>query len=381
MTEHSTRFTPFAQEHWQSRWERSVEFNVADSAVRCVALGELLDDRSLDALRSMELYYPQINGTVLLRERIAAMYEGVTPDHILVTVGAAEANQLLCQTLLTPDDHVVVIEPGYRQVRGLAENLGCAVTVVELDEQAGWDLAVEDIRQAMRPSTKLVYVVNPNNPTGAILSESQMSSLVDAVTSHGAWLLCDEVYRGTEHLGPETPTFAGRHPRVLVVSSLSKAYGLCGLRVGWIVGEAAVVEECWRRHEYAVISAAGPSMFIAELALEPDRRRALLARQRVYLHEGRDRIERWASESQGLVSCQPLRSTALALVRYHFEMSSVEVADAIREKCSVLVIPGAFMGAERHLRITHALGADYLDEALERMTHVLGELSGSDRAG
>lgn len=375
MTQQATRFTPFAQEHWQSRWERSVEFNVADSAVRCVALGELLDDGSLDSLRGMELYYPQINGTVLLRERIAAMYDRAAPENVLVTVGAAEANQLLCQTLLTPADHVVVIEPGYRQVRGLAENLGCEVSVVELDEWAGWDLAVDDIRQAMRPSTKLVYVVNPNNPTGSILTEPQMVSLVDAVTSAGAWLLCDEVYRGTEHLESETPTFAGRHPRVLVVSSLSKAYGLCGLRVGWIVGEAAVVEECWRRHEYAVISAAGPSMFLAELALEPSRRRALLERQRAYLHEGRDRIERWVDENQDLVSCQPLRSTALALVRYHVELSSVEVADAIREKGSVLVIPGAFMGAERHLRITHALGADYLDASLERMTDVLRELS------
>src|SRR5581483_1301581 len=255
MTMTAATFQPFLMERWQSLYEHEVEYNLADSAVRCAPLELLLDDGDLERLARLELFYPPVNGSDRLRERIAATYTPQPPaDEVLVTVGAAEANALVCQTLLEPGDRVPVIEPGYRQVRGLAENAGCAVDVVQLRFEDGWELDPDALRAAVGPQTKLVCVVNPNNPTGTILSAEARAAVIDAVDASGAWLLADEVYRGSERDGAETESFWGAHPRVVCVNSLSKAYGLCGLRVGWVVAPQPLAEELWRRHEYAVIS-------------------------------------------------------------------------------------------------------------------------------
>ena len=278
-------FQPFLMERWQSLYEHEVDFNLADSAVRCAPLDFLLDPDDLAELGRLELFYPPVNGSEQLRQRIAATY---TPepgdDEVLVTVGAAEANALVSQTLLERGDRVTVIEPGYRQVRGLAENLGCAVDVVQLRYEDGWELELDTLRRNVGAQTKLLSVVNPNNPTGTILSPEARAAILDVVDASGCWLLADEVYLGSERDARETESFWGAHPRVICVNSLSKAYGLCGLRIGWVVAPRPLLEELRRRHEYAVISASLPSVFAAERALL--KREALLERQRLLVRDG-----------------------------------------------------------------------------------------------
>jgi len=363
-------FQPFQMERWQSLWEHEVDYNLADSAVRCAPLDLLLDGDDLQELAALELFYPQVNGTELLRERIAATY---TPqprtDEILVTVGAAEANALVCQTLLEPGDRVTVIEPGYRQVRGIAENLGCAVDVVELRADDGWSLDPDALRAAVGPHTKLVCVVNPNNPTGTVLSADARTALLDAVDTNGAWLLADEVYRGSEHDGVETESFWRAHPRAIAVNSLSKAYGLCGLRIGWVVAPQPLLDDLWRRHEYAVISASLPSVFLAERALA--KRDALLARQRGLVRDGKALYERWLSDHRTLVTAQATAATALSFPHVTAPLPSVQVAEEIRARGSVLVIPGSMMGSEGHVRLTVGFEPEFLGPALDRIADVL----------
>ncbi len=368
-------FRPFLMEQWQSLHEHEVELNLADSAVRCAPLGLLLDEGELEELAGLELFYPQVNGTDALRERIAATY--ATPpsaDEVLVTVGAAEANALVCQTLLEPGDRVTVIEPAYRQVRGLAENLGCTIDVVRLHEESGWELDLDELRRAVGPETKLLSVVDPNNPTGTILSGEARAAIVELVEESGCWLLADEVYRGSERDGVESASFWGAHPRAVCVNSLSKAYGLCGLRVGWVVAPRALVEQLWRRHEYAVISASLPSVFLAERALAPAKRTELLARQRSLVAAGAELYERWLAGHAELVTAHRPAATALSFPRYAGGLSSEQVADALRTQASVLVIPGSMMGAEGHVRISVGFEPEFLATALERVADVLGGL-------
>ena len=374
MTETATEFRPFLMERWQSLWEHEVDFNLADSAVRCAPLELLLDGDDLMELAGLELFYPQVNGTELLRERIAATYAPQPrTDEILVTVGAAEANALVCQTLLEPGDRVTVIEPGYRQVRGLAENLGCAVDVVELRADDGWSLDPDAVRTAVGPQTKLVCVVNPNNPTGTVLTPEARTAVLDAVESSGAWLLADEVYRGSEHDGVETESFWQSHPRAIAVNSLSKAYGLCGLRIGWVVAPQPLLDDLWRRHEYAVISASLPSVFLAERALA--KRDALLARQRGLVRDGKALYERWLEDHPRLVTAQPTAATALSFPHVAASLPSAQVAEEIRARGSVLVIPGSMMGSEGHVRLTVGFEPEFLGPALDRIAHVLEELA------
>ena len=369
-------FQPFLMERWQSLYEHEVELNLADSAVRCAPLGLLLGADDLDELAKLELFYPQVNGTDLLRERIAQTYAPApAQDEVLVTVGAAEANALVCQTLLEPGDRVTVIEPGYRQVRGIAQNLGCAVDVVQLRDETGWQLDLDELRAGIGPRTKLLYVVNPNNPTGTIHSSEARAAILEAVDASGCWLLADEVYRGSERDIVETESFWGAHPRAACVNSLSKAYGLCGLRIGWVVAPQPLAEDLWRRHEYAVISASLPSVFLAERALEPAKRSELLARQRDLVRDGAELYAGWLDEHAGLVSARPAPATALSFPRYAAGLPSEQVADAIRTRASVLVIPGSMMGCDGHFRLTVGFEPAFLGAALERIADVLSELT------
>jgi aspartate/methionine/tyrosine aminotransferase len=219
--------------------------------------------------------------------------------------------------------------------------------------------------------------VNPNNPTGSILSREEMQRIVALCRKTGAWLHADEVYRGTELSGNETPTFWGMYDKVICVNSLSKAYGLAGLRIGWAVASAEMIQELWRRHEYAVIAASGPSMKLAEIALQPKKRQMLLDRQRRLSREGHAVLESWVQKQEGRFSVSRAVATSIAFVQYHFNMPSAELADYLRKKVSVLVAPGAYLGTENHLRITVGYEPQKVKTALERIGVAVAELVGT----
>ena len=367
-------FQNFQLEYFQSQFERAVEINLADSSVKCASVQELLGGDDPQPLIDLPLYYPEVNGTALLRERIAALYPGASAGNVLVTVGAAQANWMLASTLLDAGDEVIVVSPGYRQVWGLARNLGCVVKEAQLRPESGWRLDLNELERLAGGKTKLISVVNPNNPTGSILSSEEMRRIVAVCAKHGAWLHADEVYCGTEFDRPETPSFWGMYDKLVCVNSLSKAYGLAGLRIGWSVASPEMIEALWRRHEYAVIAAAGPSMKLAEIALEPAKRRMLLERQKKLSREGHRILRDWVREQNGRFSVDEPIATSIAFVRYHFDMPSVDLADLIRQKASVLVAPGAYLGTEHHLRITVGYEPEKVRTALARIGKVVASL-------
>lgn len=373
-----TSFRPFQLEEWQSLYEMEVAYNLADSGVQPVLLKEMLPtpEAVQDFLES-DLHYPAVNGTPLLRERIAALYGAeLRPEQVLVTVGAAEANSLVVATLTQAGDHVVVLEPGYRQVAGLAANNGCKVEAFHLVEEDGWRPDLEELARVVRPDTKLIAVNNPNNPTGAVLTEQEMEAIVAIAASVGAWILADEVYHGSEIDGTETPSFFGRYDKLVVTNSLSKAYGLSGVRLGWIVGDARTIQDLWRRHEYATISTSKMSMKIGELAIEPVRRQQLFTRNRRLVRDGFARLARWAASTDGIVTIVEPKATALAFPRIDLNLTSLELAHELRRD-GVLVGVGAHFGVEHHVRITHALDGAYMDAAFDRMSETIARLSRS----
>ncbi len=189
----------------------------------------------------------------------------------------------------------------------------------------------------------------------------------------GCWLLADEVYLGSERDASETESFWGAHPRVICVNSLSKAYGLCGLRIGWVVAPRPLLEEFRRRHEYAVISASLPSVFAAERALL--KRETLFERQRLLVRDGAELYARWLDAHAELVAAQASPASALSFPRYAATLPSEQVADAIRTRASVLVVPGSMLGSEGHFRLSVGFEPEFLGPALERVAAVLAELS------
>jgi len=370
------RFTPFGLEMWQSEHEQDVEYELADSGVQPVTLRELVNmGLEIEQLLDLPLRYPEVNGTRRLREQIAGLHPGASPDQVLVTVGAAEANGLLVQALTQPGDRVVVTSPNYPQLEGLALNHGCRVTQLRLQPDQKWRPDLEGLAAELRGDPpRLIALCNPNNPCGSVLDDADRAALIELAASSEAWLLVDEVYLGTELAGqPETRTFFGDYDRAIAVGGLSKAYGLSGLRLGWIVAPPEVIDAAWRRHEYATISAAAPSMALAEFALSPQVRPRLLGRNRDLITSGHATIADWVRSQAPALSLVAPRATPVDFPRVHTGEDSLSLGRRLREHAGVLIAPGTFFGFDDHVRITCALDRDLLEAALGRIGAVLSQ--------
>jgi len=241
----------------------------------------------------------------------------------------------------------------------------------------GWRVDVEALDRLVTPRTKLIVICNPNNPTGARFDAAALDRVAAVADRYGAWILSDEVYRGAERDGRETPTMWGRSTRVVVTSGLSKAYGLPGLRIGWIVGPAALVASLWSFHDYTTISPSALSDFLARHALDPAHRPGILARTRRILNENFPVIEQWLRSHGGLFSFAPPDAGAIVYVRYHHAINSTVLVNQLREKKSVLIVPGDHFGMDGYLRIGYGDETAYLRDGLGRLHDLLVEIGGA----
>jgi aspartate/methionine/tyrosine aminotransferase len=373
-----TTFQSFDMERMMSKWENVVDYNLSESGVHPVTVRELAGDPALvEEFLATELNYPQANGTVELREQIAALYPGATPDNVLVTVGCAEANFITLQTLLAAGDEMAVMLPNYMQIPGIGHNYGFQVRAFHLKEKRGWAPDLDELNEAVSERTKLIAVCNPNNPTGYILTEAEMDAIVAVAERVGAWLLADEVYSGAERLtDTQTPSFWGRYDKVLAMNSLSKAYGLPGLRIGWVVGPADTVDDIWARHEYMTISTTMLSNRLAAIALSPDVRPRLIRRTRDYIRRGFPILDGWLESHEGAFFLVPPQAAAIAWARYHLDVNSTELVERLMRHKSVLIVPGDHFGMDRYLRISYGLPPDYLRAGLDRIHQLIVELGG-----
>jgi len=374
------RLEPFAMERMQSTYENQVEFNLSESGVHPLRLGDLVDDGAArEALLAEPLRYTQSNGTIPLREAVAALYPGATPDHVQVTNGGSEANFITTLNLVEPGDEVVLMVPNYMQTWGLARAFGGLVRewpLVLSGSPARWRVDLDGLERLVTPRTKLVIICNPNNPTGARFDAADLDRLCAIAGRHGAWVLSDEIYRGAERDGRETASVWGRYERAIVTSGLSKAYGLPGLRIGWIVAPPALVAALWSYHDYTTISPGALSDALARRALEPARRRRLLERTRAILTGNYPVIARWLDAHGGLFSYAPPDAGAIVYVRYHHAINSLDLVTRLREQKSVLVVPGDHFGMDGYLRIGYGDETGYLRAGLDRLHDLLVEIGG-----
>jgi len=360
------RFVPFELERWQSTWENRVRFNLSESGVHPLSIQELLGLAGASALPLLEvrLGYSQSNGTDLLRGRIAALYPGASADQVLVTSGSSEANFCVCWRLIEPGDKVAVMLPNYLQTWGLAQNFGAQVQGFPLHPERQWEPTAEEIRTAIAPGTKLVVVTNPHNPTGHVLSDEMRRLILERCAEVGAWLLADEVYQGAELDGRTTTSFWGAYERVIVVNGLSKAYGLPGLRIGWIVAPPAFSAEAWARHDYTTIGPAGASDHLAAVALEPRVRDKLLERTRRILKTNYPVLEAWLQRFGDTFTWHPPHAGAICLVKYRQAISALELVEKVRAEHSVLLVPGDHFGLPNHIRFGYGEELHHFQEAL-----------------
>lgn len=373
----------FAMERMQSTWENLVEFNLSESGVYPMTPRELLEDTHLDVVLDQPLVYTQSNGTRDLRALIAAMYPGSSADHVQVTNGGSEANYISVWRLVEPGDEVVMLVPNYMQTWGLVRGFGGTVREWPLvgDRAAGrWRPDLNALEQLVTERTRLIIICTPNNPTGAALTSGELDRIGQIAATHGAWVLSDEVYRGAELGNEETASMWGRYDRVIITSGLSKAYGLPGLRIGWIVAPPDFVASTWAYHDYTTIAPGALSDRLARVALDPARRPAILARTRRIVRENLPLIEGWLRAHDPMFSWIPPQAGAILYVRYNYAINSTELVTRLREEKSVLIVPGDHFGMDGYLRLGFGERPDYLQQGLERLHSLLGALDQHARA-
>jgi aspartate/methionine/tyrosine aminotransferase len=370
-------FQPFEMERFMSKFEQEVDYNLSESGAHPMLLKELLAEAPdfMDHLMNTDLNYPHVNGTPELRENISALYDGATPDNVLVTVGAIEANYIATRTLLSAGDEIVIMLPNYMQIWGIAKNHGLRIKTFHLHEEHGWAPDLDELNEAATPSTKLIAVCNPDNPTGCVFSDAEMDAIVAAAERVGAWILADEVYSGAERTAEEqTPSFFGRYDKVLAMGSTSKAYGLPGLRIGWVAGPVDTLDEIWARHEYTTISASMLSNKLAAIALSPEVRPRIIERTRNYIRRGYPVLQQWMESHKETFSFVPPQAAAIAFVRYHLDINSTDFSERLRKEKNVLIVPGDHFGMDHFVRISFGLPHDYLNAALDRIHELIEEL-------
>lgn len=336
-----------------------------------MTVGELLALADVGDLNDIRLGYGQSNGSDILRERVASLYPGARPGSVVVTVGGAEANFSAFWHLMHPGRKAAVMLPNYMQVPGLLSNFGAEPLPFNLLESAEWQPDLDQLRAALDQGAEFILVTHPNNPTGAALTADSMEAIVREAERVGAWILADEVYRGAELGDERTPSFWGMYDKLLVTHSLSKAFGLPGLRVGWVLGPEDQMETLWARTDYTTIAPATLSDHLACLALAPGVRERIRARTRSILNKNLGLTTRWMASRGDLFTCRPPDAGAICYIRYDAPMNSTELAEHLRAEHGVLIVPGDHFGMDRYMRLGFGVPEEELEEGLERVALVL----------
>jgi aspartate/methionine/tyrosine aminotransferase len=375
------RIDLFHMERTQCLYENLVDFNLSESGVLPLRVEDLLQGADNAAkFLALGLKYPESDGSPELREHISKWY-GAEAENVLVTNGGSEANFTTLWGILEKGDHAAVMVPNYLQTWGLSRAFAAKTTafhLVERREKASdprWVLDLDELRRAVTKKTRLIVVTNPNNPTGAVLNEEEMQEVVRTAERANAWLLVDEIYRGAEIEGPLTPTFWGRYDKLIITSGLSKAFGLPGLRLGWVVAPAKLIAKLCRYHDYTTLTPTIVSDRLARIAMEPSRREQILQRTRSIIRRNLPRLEQWIHAHGDLFSYIPPVAGAITFFRYKLPISSSALFDRLIKDRSVLITPGAHFGLGRYIRVGYGYDVEYTLRGLARVDLTLEELS------
>lgn len=356
----------FALERWMTTWETKVEYDLTESGILPLSVNDLLAfeppaarDRLRDDLLALPLGYSEAPGSLALRSALAATYAATGPENVLVTTGAIEANFLLFNTLLEPGDHVVAVYPAYQQLYSVPRAIGCEVSLWPIATDAaggGFRYDLDALERLVTPRTRLIILNTPHNPTGAILSADELRRIYALAGSVGAWVHGDEAYRWLQLPAgePLAPPMRDLGERGLSVGTLSKPFGLPGLRIGWLVAPAEVVARCWAMRDYVSLSPGKLNDALAVLALR--HREAVAARNAAIVAANLATARRWFAEQAGVIAWAAPRAGLLALCPYRLDLPSRELSDRLAAEYGVMLAPGSAFGYEYHLRL--GLGQD-----------------------
>ena len=366
--------TPFAVEIWMNEWETKCEMNLAETCVQSLTIDELLtlsgqNANDLSSLLSMKMTYGDIRGSERLLNAIAAFYEKQTSDNVIVAHGTIGANMLVHKALVSAGDRVVAIVPTYQQHYSIPTSIGADVQPLQLKWENRFLPDLDELRYLVTPGTRMIAMNNPNNPTGALIDRDMLEEIADIARSAGAYILCDEVYRGIDQEGPgATASIADIYEKGVSTASMSKAFSLAGLRLGWVAGPEDVIEAVSVHRDYDTISVGKIDDHFAAMALE--HRDRVLERSRAITRGNLALVEVWVEAEPKLTWVKP-KSGTTTLVKFDLPMTSRDLCVGLLKDTGVMFTPGEAFGMEGCFRIGFANKPADIKDGLARVSEWL----------
>jgi aspartate/methionine/tyrosine aminotransferase len=362
----------FALERWMTTWELSVTHDITESGIAPMSIEELLRVTEIDDpetfvkdLLSHPQLYSEARGTEALRDIIAGTFTSASSDDVLVTTGAIEANFLVYNALLGVGDHVVVTTPCYQQLISIPRALGADVSEWKVTPQSGFTFDVDDLDSLVTNRTRLIVINSPHNPTGALLSRGDLERIAEIADRVGAWVLSDEAYRWIIHPdGVELPgPFRDIYPKSVSISTMSKFFGLPGLRLGWMVGTAELAARCWELRDYVSLSPAWLSDRFAQIAVANYKK--IQRRNLTILEKNLGKAREWFSTNEDIVSWHEPRAGLLAMMKVHDVEDTDDLSEQLAASVGVMLAPGSAFDLPEYLRIGIGQRPDIFAEALD----------------
>lgn len=338
----------FRLESYFGVWEFKARYHLTASDAQTLSLAALLemaDDEDRRRWEELHLGYIPSEGTPELRRAIAATYESIEPEDVLAFAGAEEGLYCAMHALLTPQDHAVVLVPNYQSMESVPLSI-CQVSGIALHERDGWNLDVDELQAALRPNTRVVALNFPNNPTGKIVDPRTLTQIVELCRLHGIYLFSDEVYRGIERdERKRLPQAADLYERALSLNVVSKAYGLPGLRVGWIAcRDRDLLARMVGLKHYLSICNAGPSELLATIALKA--RERILKRNRDLAAENLRKLDSFFARHADRFEWYEPDGGCIAYPRYLGSEGVERFCERLVEDAGVLLLPASMYGSE-----------------------------------
>lgn len=369
------KIKPFAVEEWMNAWEVGAKYNIAETCVDSISMNDLFEltgeDKTefLNRLCARRLSYGDIEGLPEFRKGVCGLYKTLNIENIVPTHGASGANHHVFYSLISPGDRVVSIMPTYQQLYSIPESYGADVQILHLSKENNYLPDLEKLRRLVTPKTKMICINNPNNPTGALMSEQMLREIVEIARSADAWILCDEVYR---HLSQEDgwcPSIVDLYEKGISVSSMSKVFSLAGLRLGWIAThDMSVVKSCLSHRDYNLVSCGVFDEMLAAAALK--HRDKLLERSRKIVRENLQILDDWVGSEPHISYVKPKAGTT-ALVYYDLYISSYEFCEEMYKKTGAFVTPGDCFEVPHSMRIGYAYGKQDLIDGLKAISEYI----------
>lgn len=368
----------FKVERWMDEYEERCKYNLAETCIDSLTIRELLEMAGEDVSEYMEqladtrMTYSHIFGSPQLLEGIAGLYRSAAPENVIPMHGAIGANNHVITALIDPQDNMVSVMPTYQQHYSIPESIGAEVRILELNYENEFLPDLDKLRSLVDENTKMITLNSPNNPSGSLIPEDVMEKIVEIAKKAGAYVLCDEVYRGISEDGSYMYSIVDLYENGISVGSMSKSYSLAGLRMGWIVTrDMDLIHRFHERRDYDTISCGVIDDKLAALALA--NKDAIIERNRAILLKNRRILDDWVNETEGVYYRRPVAGTT-ALVYYEKNIPSRELCKRLMDSKGVLFTPGECFEMEGAVRIGYAFDSKVLQEGLDLFAEFLKEI-------